>query len=449
MRKFISLLLLSAVLLLPAGFAIADEAQPEARAATSVIAKASIDGIVGIALESHLEEIMEQAEEEGAAFLLLVMDTPGGLSSSMRGVIQQIQSAPFPVVVWVSPSGARGASAGAFIVQAAHVAAMAPGTNIGAAHPVVASGGDIPDEDMKTKVLSDFAAQMRSLAEQRGRDPVAAEKMVNESVSYTASEALEARVIDLVAADLDEIVAWINGKTFTIGGKEHKVSIQGYRVIELEMNPRLKVLQFISRPDIAYLLLVAGVFAIVFEVLSPGGFVLGVSGGMLVLFGAYGLRMIPFNWAGIVFLLAGVAVMILDLAVGGVGILSLLGAGAVLVGGLILFRAPGGELLNMSYSLMIGAVVVITGFFLLAAWAVWRSLKNRPVSGRDGLVGCKVIAVTELSPNGSVQCHGEIWKATVSGGGSLESGARGIVERVEGLTLIVRPDEGGSGDLLK
>lgn len=447
MRKFLVLILAAAAFLFPAPLSFAEDAPPAARAGTSVIALGSIDGIVGIALENHLEEMIEKAEEDGAAVLVLVMDTPGGLSSSMRGVIQQIQSAPFPVVVWVSPSGARGASAGAFIVQAAHGAVMAPGTNIGAAHPVVASGGDIPDEDMKKKVLSDFAAQMRSLAEQRGRDPAAAEAMVTESVSYTASEALEAKVIDLVATDLEEIVSWIDGKTFSIGSKDHKVSIQGYRVVELEMNPRLKVIQFISRPDIAYLFLVAGVFAIVFEVLSPGGFVLGVSGAMLVLFGAYGLRMIPFNWAGIVFLLAGVAVMILDLAVGGIGILSLLGAGSVLVGGLILFRAPGGELLNMSYGLMIGAVVVITGFFLLAAWAVWRSLKNRPVSGKDGLIGCRVLAVTDLSPGGNVMCHGEIWKARVSGDGFMESGSAGVVERVEGLSLVVRPDEGEAGDL--
>ncbi len=413
----------------------------------AVIVSAKIEGVVGIALESHLEEVMEVATEKEAAMLVLVMDTPGGLSSSMKGVIQQIEKAPFPVVVWVSPSGSRAASAGAFIVQAAHIAAMAPGTNMGAAHPVVASGGDIPDEDMKTKVLSDFAAQIRALAEQRGRNPEAAEAMVTESVSYTSTEALEAGVIDLVAADLDEIVAWSKGKKFIVGGEETVVDTSGYRVVEIEMSPRLRALQFISRPDVAYLLLVAGVFAIVFEVLSPGGFVLGVSGGMLVLFGAYGLRMIPFNWAGIVFLLAGVAVMILDLAVGGIGILSLLGAGAVIVGGLILFRAPGGELLNMSYSLMTGAVVIITGFFILAAWAVWKSLGNRPVSGSEGLAGAEVLLITDLSPAGSVMCRGEIWKARSADDSNIESGSAGVVERVDGLTLVVKMTKaGGSGE---
>lgn len=433
-------LAVAAVLLAVAVPALCEEPSAPRQGKVSVVAVTSAEGIVGIAYEEHIRESMDMAEEEGAAIMVLVMDTPGGLSSSMRAVIQHIQSAPFPVVTWISPSGARGASAGAFIVQASHIAAMAPGTNIGAAHPVVASGGDIPDEDMKKKVLSDFAAQMRSLAEQRGRDPAAAEKMVTESVSYTSTEALEARVIDLIARDIDEIVSWANGKTFLAGEKEQTLSLEGYRVVEYEMNPRLKAIQFISRPDVAYLLLVAGVFAIIFEVLSPGGFVLGVSGGVLVLFGAYGLRMIPFNWAGLVFLFAGVAVMVLDLIIGGIGILSFLGAGAIVVGGLILFRAPGGELLNMSYSLMIGAVAVLAGFFLIAAWAVWRSLKGRPVSGRDGLVGCRVLAVTDLSPQGSVSCHGEIWRARVVDDGFLESGSVGIVEMVDGLTLVVRPE---------
>lgn len=423
------------------------DTSPKGPADPVVIVTAPLEGVVGIALESHVEETIKEARKEGAALLVFVMDTPGGLSSSMRGIIQQIETAPFPVAIWVSPSGARAASAGAFLVEASHVAAMAPGTNIGAAHPVVASGGDISEGDMKRKVLSDLAAQIRSLAEQRGRDPEAAEKMVTESVSYTSAEALEAGVIDIVAEDIGQIVSWVNGRTLRINGKSSRVLIPGYRVVDLQMDPKLRVLQFISRPDVAYLLLVAGVFAIVFEVLSPGGFVLGVSGAMMILFGAYGLRMIPFNWAGIVFLLAGVAVMILDLAVGGIGILSLIGAGAVILGGLILFRAPGGELLNMSYGLMVGAAAAITGFFLMAAWAVWKSMKNRPVSGSDGLVGATVTVIRDLAPEGNVFCRGEIWKARTSGGQYLGSGSIGVVEKTEGLTLLIVPLEGSGRDV--
>lgn len=441
-RKILTVLSVAAAalfLLSAAGPAPCDEAGQPRATGTSIVAVVPVEGVIGIALEEHLRESVARAGEEGAALMILVMDTPGGLSSSMREIIQLIQGTPFPVAAWVSPQGARAASAGAFLVEASHIAVMAPGTNMGAAHPVVALGGDIPDADMKKKVVSDFAAQMRALAGLRGRDAAAAEKMVTESVSYTAGEAMEAKVIDLVAGDLDDILAWAQGRTFLVGDRALQFSLKGYRVVELGMDSRLRALQVISRPDMAYLLLVAGVFAIILEVLSPGGFVLGVTGGILVLFGAYGLRMIPFNWAGIVFLLAGVAVMVLDLLVGGIGILSVPGAGAIIVGGLILFRAPGGELLNMSYNFMIGAVAVLAAFFLFAAWAVWRSIRSRPVSGRDALVGSRVLAVSDLSPQGSVICHGEIWWAKVSGDGRLASGETGVVESVEGLTLVVRP----------
>lgn len=447
MKRKVLFIIAFAIMVLSTSTRLSADTPPKGTSDPVVIVSASLEGVVGIALESHIEETIRVAREEGAALLVFVMDTPGGLSSSMRGIIRQIEAAPFPVVMWVSPSGARAASAGAFLVQASHVAAMAPGTNIGAAHPVVVSGGDIPDEDMKLKVLSDFAAQMRSLAQQRGRDPEAAEKMVTESVSYTSTEALKSGVIDLVAENLEQIVSWVNGRTFSIDGDDRKVLIPAWRVMEFEMGPRLRVLQFISSPDIAYLLLVAGIFAVIFEILSPGGFVLGVSGAMLVMFGAYGLRMIPFNWAGIIFLLAGVAVMILDLAVGGVGILSLFGAISVIVGGLTLFRAPGGELLNMSYGLMVGAVAAITGFFLLAAWAVWKSMGSRPVSGSDGLVGSTVTVIRDLSPEGRVLCRGEIWKARASGGGDIASGSMGVVEKTEGLTLFIRSIDGSEKDL--
>ena len=258
----LSTLIAAAFLFLSAaGPAFCDEAEPPRAARTSVVAVVPTEGVIGIAFEEHIRESMARAEEEGAVIMVLVMDTPGGLSSSMREIIQLIQSAPFPVAAWISPQGARGASAGAFIVQASHIAAMAPGTNMGAAHPVVALGGDIPDTDMKKKVVSDFAAQMRSLAGLRRRDIAAAEKMVTESASYTSSEALEAEVIDLVANDIDGILDWAEGRTFLVGDEEQKFSLQGYRVVELGMDPRLKALQIISRPDTAYLLLVAGIFA--------------------------------------------------------------------------------------------------------------------------------------------------------------------------------------------
>ncbi|MFP4481604.1 MAG: NfeD family protein [Thermovirgaceae bacterium] len=408
----------------------------------SVVLRASLEGIIGIAMEDHLTEIFEEAEKTGTDLIVLDIDTPGGLATSMRAMYQAILESPVPVVVWVWPSGARAASAGAFIVLSSHVAAMVPGTNIGAAHPVTAGGGDIPDEEMAKKVTSDFAAQIRSLAEQRGRDTKACERMVTDSVSYTANEALEAGVIDIVAADLETLVKAVSGRTIQLAsGDEIRMSLDSYEVRRYEMSPRLKILHFISRPDIAYLLLIVGIYAIIFEVLSPGGFVMGVSGAVLVLLGSYGLRMLPVNLAGVVLLVAGIAVMILDLFVGGVGVLSLFGAAALVFGGLIIYRAPGGELLHMSYSFLIGAVVVITAFFLLAAFAVWKSFGRAAVSGSEGMTGLEGVVISDLSPAGSVNCHGEIWHAVSQSKETIPRGQRVRVIRSEGLTLHVVPAE--------
>ncbi|MDN5318456.1 MAG: hypothetical protein PWR00_419 [Thermovirga sp.] len=414
------------------------------------VLNSSFNGVVGVVMEDHLEDVISEAEKINAELIVIDMDTPGGLVSSMRAITQKILDSPVPVVVWVSPAGARAASAGAFILEAAHVAAMSPGTNVGAAHPVTAGGEDVPEE-MNRKITNDLAAQIRALAEERGRDPSSCEKMVTESASYTAREALQEGVIDVVASDLPTLLEAIDGRLVKLPGSTVKLDLKDYRVHRYEMSPRLKALHFISRPDVAYLLLLVGLYAIIFEVMSPGGFVLGTSGLVLVLLGSLGLRMLPLNWAGIVLLVVGIAVMILDLAVGGIGILSLFGAAALIVGGLVIYRAPGGELLNMSYSFLVGAVVAITVFFLVAAWAVWRSLSKKAVSGSEGLIGLEGVALTDLAPSGTVKCHGEIWEAKSLNGDKIESNTPIRVIRSEGLVLYVEPiigkkeDDGNDG----
>ena len=285
---------------------------------------------------------------------MLAIDTPGGLVSSMTAMVNQILTSPVPIVVWVYPYGARAASAGAFIVQAAHVAAMAPGTRIGAAHPVTAGGGDVPSDEMNRKITNDLAAQMRSLAEERGRSAEVAARMVTESLSLTAQEAMSRGVVDVMATELEELLVAINGRKVVVGGRKIVLDLSDYEVEHTEMPMRLKVLHFISRPDIAYLLLMLGIYAIIFEILSPGGFVLGTSGAIMILLGAYGLRMLPLNWAGIILLIAGITVMIIDLLIGGMGVLSAFGGVAIIVGGLIIYRAPGGELLRYSMTFVTG-----------------------------------------------------------------------------------------------
>ena len=413
-------------------------------AGPSVVVYVPMEGVVGVPMEQYLDEAFAYSSQIKASIMVIGIDTPGGLVTSMRGMSQKILAAPLPVAVWVGPSGARAASAGAFLVMSAHIAAMAPGTNIGAAHPVTASGQDVPDKEMNRKVTNDLAAQMRSLAEERGRNANAAASMVVESVSLTAREAVEKKVVDTLAPDVPSLVKWADGHAVKVGGSRVNLDLKQFEIRRFEMNPRLKVLHFISRPDVAYMMLTMGILAIVLEVMSPGGFVLGVSGAVMALMGAYGLRMLPFNWAGVILLVAGIAVLVLDLVVGGMGILSLFGLASLVMGALVIFKAPGGELLNVSVGFLVGMVLTLGGFFLLAAGAVWRSTRKKVASGREGMLQVEGVVVEELAPGGFVSCHGEIWKAVSDTGENIPSGTRVRVVKAEGLSLRVR--EIGDGD---
>lgn len=402
-----------------------------------------LEGTVGIAMERFVGDVLERAASGGAEMVVFRLDTPGGLVSSMRAITASILESPVPVAVWVSPQGARAASAGAFILQAAHVAAMAPGTNAGAAHPVLASGKDAPDAEMKRKITNDLSAHIRSLAQLRGRNVDAAEKMVTESLSLTGEEALSRGVVDILAPDLDALLSAMRGRSVVLRGRDVSMGHLDGKRVEIAMTPRERLLQFISSPDIAYLLLTAGILAVIFEVLSPGGFVLGTAGAVMVLLGAFGLRMLPFNWAGIILLLAGIAVMAADLLVGGMGILSLFGLAALVTGGLVLFRAPGGELLNVSLSLVSGMSLALGFLFLAAVFLVVRSMRRKTTSGKEGMEGAPIEVIEDLSPIGLVKCRGEIWRARTASGAVLGRGARGSVSSMDGMTLVVLADEGG------
>lgn len=424
----------SILLLLTAGSGWAGEK-------SNVVMVVPLEGTVGTVMETYMIDVLQKAEEE-AYMVVFELDTPGGLVSSMTEITKQITQARVPVVMWVYPSGARAASAGAFLVMASHIAAMAPGTRIGAAHPVLASGGDV-DETMGEKITNDLAAQMRSLAGTRGRNARVAERMVTESLSLTAEEALEEGVIDCIASDVGSLLAAVDGRAVQLADGETILDLSDYEILREEMPTRLKILEFISRPDIAYLLLVLGIYAIIFEVLSPGGFVMGTAGAVMVLLGAYGLRMLPLNYAGIILLVAGIVVMVVDLLVGGIGILSAFGALSLIVGSLIIYRAPGGELLRFSMTFLAGAIVVLSAFFAVAAWAVLRAMKRRIVSGQEELVGITGKVVQDLNPEGTIFCHGEYWKAKSSDGSPIAKDEWVEVESVDGFVLIVRKSDAG------
>ena len=406
--------------------------------ARSDITLAELKGTVGVQMEEFVREVIANSERNGDSLIIFQLDTPGGLVEAMRGVVQSILASKVPVAVWI-PSGGRAASAGAFIVQSAHIAAMAPGTNIGAAHPVVASGEDIKESDMSKKVMNDLKAQMRSVVQLRNRNQGIAEKMIEESISLTAAEALKNKVIDIVAGDINSLIKAVDGRRVKINSQFVNINFDNeVKVSRAEMSFSEKIIQFVSDPQIAYLLLSAGVAAIFFEVITPGGFILGTVGGVMLILGSIGLKMLPFNWAGIVLILAGIILMTIDLIAGTSGLLTLVGLPVFCLGGVFLFRAPGGELLQISMSFIIGLAVAVGICFALIAFLVLKGFRRKVSTGSQGMLGLEVEIISDLSENsfGQVSCHGEIWRAK-SESGVIFAGSSGIVKAIDGMTLTV------------
>lgn len=406
--------------------------------ARSDVTLAELNGTVGVQMEEFVKEVIANSENNGDALIIFQLDTPGGLVESMRGVVQSILASKVPVAVWIPPGG-RAASAGAFIIQAAHVAAMAPGTNIGAAHPVVASGEDIKESDMSKKIMNDLKAQMRSVVQLRGRNQEITEKMIEESISLTATEALKNKVIDVIAGDVNSLIKAISGRRVKVGSNFVKINFDNeVKVSKAAMSFSEKIIQFVSDPQIAYLLISGGIMAIFFEIITPGGFMLGTAGGVMLVLGSIGLKMLPFNWAGIVLIIAGIILMVIDLVAGTSGVLTLLGLPVFCLGGVFLFRAPGGELLQVSMSVIVGIALALGICFAFMAYLILKGFRRKVSTGQSGMIGLNVEIISDLSEKnfGQVSCHGEIWRAKTESG-NLAAGSSGTVKAVDGMTLII------------
>jgi membrane-bound serine protease (ClpP class) len=411
-------------------------AAPDAGSGSGKVCVARLSGTVGVQMEEFVARVVARAGNEGAGLVVFELDTPGGLVEATRGITQSILESKVPVAMWVPPGG-RAASAGAFMMQAAHVAAMASGTNIGAAHPVVAGGEDIQDSDMKKKIVNDLMAQMRTLVQLRGRNETAAERMVLDSISLTAREALDENVIDIVADDLASLLVSSSGRVVFADGR--RTTVRANPPAErIEMSLQERLIQFLSSPDIAYMLLTGGLLALFYEVITPGGFILGTTGAVMLLLGGIGLKMLPFSWAGVALTGAGVIIMGMDLLLGGAGLLSLLGVACLAAGGLFLFQTPGNELLRVSTGLMMGMAAALGLCFTLFALLIARSLRKPVVTGESELIGLDAEVTEDVVPGtpGTVQCHGELWRAR--GEDFLQKGADATVVAVEGLTLVVK-----------
>ncbi|MEJ2282797.1 MAG: nodulation protein NfeD [Desulfobacterales bacterium] len=341
-----------------------------------------------------------------AALVIIELDTPGGLAESMRLIVQNILASKVPVAVFVSPSGARAASAGVMITMAADVAAMAPGTNIGAAHPVGAGGKDI-DGKMSEKVINDMVAQAKSVAEQRGRNAQWVEAAIRESVSVTETEALKENIIDLIARDTDDLIKQLDGRELEGKGKLNLANAT--RVLH-EETLRTKILKTISNPNIAYILMMIGLAGLYFELSHPGAIFPGVIGGIALILAFFALQTLPINYAGALLIVLAIIFFIMEMKITSYGLLSVAGIVSLLLGSLMLFdgSTPG---MKVSLRVLLPTVIFISGFFVAVASLVFRAQISRPTTGSNGLVGEIGVVKKALAPEGKVFVHGELWNA--------------------------------------
>ena len=384
----------------------------------------------------YLERGLEAADSDGAAVTILELNTPGGLLTSLRQMTTAITSARRPVVVYVTPSGAQAASAGFFLLMAADVAAMAPGTNAGAAHPVGGEGGDLP-ETMEKKVTNDAAALIRSLATQRGRPVEWAEKAVRESASYTEREALEKKLIDVVAVDRGELLKWLDGrKVRRFDGSEVTLALKGPEVVTLAPSASDKLLSAIAHPNIAYLLLLLGMVGIYFELSHPGVVLPGVLGAVSILLALFALSVLPVNYVGLLLILLGIAFFVAEVKVASYGLLTTAGLVSFVLGSLMLVRSPF-PALRVGLSVVLPTAVGVAFVVIFLLTRVLRSQSQAPLTGAEGMVGEVGEAAVALEPDGKVFVHGEYWDA--SSHVPISAGAQVRVVRMEGRRLEVEP----------
>jgi membrane-bound serine protease (ClpP class) len=394
-----------------------------------------INGVINPVAAKFITEAVDQSEEDGAQCLIIQLDTPGGLMDSMRTIVKKLLSARVPVVVYVSPAGARAASAGVFITLAAHIAAMAPSTNIGAAHPVTLGSQQKENKAMMEKVVNDAVAQIKGIAKERGRNVKWAEKAVRESVSVTEGEALKLKVIDLVASDLDSLLAKIDGRKVKIDSKKKVLVTKGTTVNKRQMGWRYRFLDIISNPTIAYIMLMLGIYGIFFELSNPGAILPGVIGAIFLILAFFALQMLPINYAGLALILLGIILFIAEVKIVSYGMLSVGGAVCMLLGSIMLAEnLP--EYMRISKGVIIPAVMVSAGFFLFAVTMAIRARRKKPTTGVEGLIGEMGISESVIFPEGTVSIHGELWTALCDE--RIEKGERIEVVGVDNLKLKVR-----------
>ena len=429
-----------------------------------VIAESHRTGIVlnvrdaiGPATSDYIKQGLDLADERGAGLILLQLDTPGGLDSAMRDIVQHIIASPVPVVIFVSPSGARAASAGTYMLYAAHIAAMAPGTNLGAATPVQMGG--LPDlkppasskskenesdeevvpmsgDAMGKKMINDAVAYIRSLAEMRGRNADWAEQAVREAASLSAEEALKHGVIDVIASSPTDLLARIDGWTVNIAGQHIVLETEGLELEIIVADWRNKFLSVITNPNIAYILMLMGIYGLFFELANPGFVLPGVIGGICLLLALYAMQVLPVNYAGLGLILLGMAFMIAELFMPSFGVLGIGGFIAFIMGSIILFDIEGSNV-SISLPLIVSVAVLTAGFFLVAMRLIINSQRKPVVSGAEQMLGSVGDALEDFDGTGHIHIHGETWQAESSV--PVMQGDKVQVKQISGLKLMIEP----------
>ncbi len=382
-----------------------------------VVHRIIIEGVINPVATEYIMYSIERAEQAEAEALIIQMDTPGGLMESMHKIVKAIQASQVPVIVYVAPSGSRAGSAGVFITYAAHIAAMAPSTNIGSAHPVFGSSptGAQPDTNttntLMEKVVNDAVAKIRSLAEKRGRNADWAEKAITESANITEKEALRLHVIDFIAPSLDSLLTLVDGRKVELDvGFSKTLHTANAEVITYEMSWRQRLLDIISNPNVAYILLMLGIYGILFELYNPGSILPGVVGGICLILGLYALQTLPVNYAGFALIIFAVILFLLEIKIPSYGLLTIGGVISLIMGSVMLFESPL-PFLRVSWQVITFVVILSVLFFVFAIGMAIRAHRKKPTTGDVGLIGEVGEVFKALNPEGTVKVHGEFWKA--------------------------------------
>lgn len=393
-----------------------------------------VNGVINPVSAEFIGTELKSADTMRAEAMVIQLDTPGGLDTSMRMIVKDIVASTVPVIVYVSPSGARAASAGVFITMAAHVAAMAPGTNIGAAHPV--SLGEKMDKTIAEKATNDAAAYIKSLAERTGRNARWAEDAVRKSVSATESEALRDNVVDIISKDLPTLLGDIDGRKVKTVAGERVLKTAKAEVVNQEMSLRLKLLSFITDPNVAYMLMLLGFYGLFFELTNPGAIFPGVLGGICLILAFYAFQTLPVNYAGLLLIILGIILFILEVKIISHGVLTIGGVIAMILGSLMLFESPG-PFMRVSLVLILPAVILTAVFFTVVLGLAYKAFKRKPVTGAEGLIGTEGRALSDITGDGGmVSIHGELWSAYSAE--PISKGEKVTVAEVSDLKLKVQ-----------